>query len=250
MPFMRWLAKRPPSLIFDGLAGDTFGNSGFEINGLHETPEKDCELLVHETSKPFFLRQLSNLFPTLSQFQQQSRAYLAQFAPNMNQAELAFLHSRTRRSISPWITMMHPPGHVAVFPYCDLEFALATLKYHPAEKYKWFFQKECLRRFYPEFFDFPGSRNLPRDHMPISSAVSDARDRSSEAFAYDHPSAIADTLKYLSFPNKILLLLSRLFPGLRRGRDWVFRPLLLLVRTMNEADIFIERGTTARPMER
>jgi hypothetical protein len=240
IPFMRWLAKRPRSLVFDGLAGDTFGNSGFEIEGLHETPEKDAELLVRENSKPFFLRQLSKVFPTLTQFQQHYRSYLSQFAPNINQAELAFLHSRTRRCISPWITMMHPPGHVVVFPYCDLEFARATLKYHPAGKYKWFFQKECLRRFYPEFFNFAGSRNFPAGHAPIPQALRDARDRANDRFAYGKPSVIFSAFSYLSLPNKILLLLSGIIPGLRRRRDWVFRPLLLLIRTRKEADVFIE----------
>jgi hypothetical protein len=246
MPFMRWLAKRPPSLVFDGLAGDTFGNSGFEIDGLHETPEKDAELLVRETSKSFLLRQLSGRFPTLAQFQQRYRDYLSQFAPNINQAELAFLQSRTRRAISPWITMTHPPGHVVVFPYCDLEFARATLEYHPAEKYKWFFQKECLRRFYPEFYDFAGSRNLPADHKPLEADVSIARDRAEDRFVYGDSTVIHDALKYLSLPNKFLLLLSGIMPGLRRRRDWLFRPLLLLVRMRKQAQVFITPDAALR----
>ena len=247
MPFMRWLARRPRSLVLDGLAGDTFGNSGFEIDGLHESPEKDAELLVQETSGPFFRRQFSNVFPTAPQFQQQYRAYLSQFEPNLNQAELAFLHSRTRRCISPWITMMHPPGHVVVFPYCDLQFARATLQYHPAEKYKWFFQKECLRRFYPEYFDFAGSRNLPADHVPVPRALRIARDRASESFAYRDASVLFAALKYLNFPNKILLVLAAVAPTLRRHRDWLFGPLLLLIRTRKEAEVFIERENAREP---
>lgn len=248
LPLMRWLARRPPSLVFDGLAGDTFGNSGFEIDGLHETAERDVGLVVGETSKPFMLKQLSGRFPSLEQFQQQYRAYLDQFASNINQAELAFVESRTRRCISPWITMMHPPGHVAVFPYCDLDFARATFEYHPADKYKWFFQKECLRRFYPEFYDFPGSRNLPADHAPLDSAVSNARDSAEERFAYSDPAVLRETLQYLSLPNKILLLASSLLPALRRRRDWVFRPLLLLVRTRRHAPAFIEPDAALTPI--
>jgi hypothetical protein len=246
MPFMRWLARRPPSLVFDGLAGDTFGNSGFEIDGLHETPEKDAELLVRETSKPFVLDQLSGQFPALSEFQQRYREYLAQFAPNINQAELAFLESRTRRAISPWITMTHPPGHVVVFPYCDLEFARATLEYHPAEKYKWFFQKECLRRFYPEYYDFAGSRNLPPDHQPLAADVSDARDRAEERFVYGDPTVVRGALKYLSLPNKFVLLLSGLMPNLRRRRGWLFGPLLQLVRLNQQARPFITPGAASQ----
>lgn len=246
LPFMRWLAKRPPSLVFDGLAGDTFGNSGFEIEGLHETPEKDAELVLKQSTGSSVLRQLSARFPTEESLRRHYRAFLAQFAPNLNQAELAFLQSRTRRCISPWITMMHPPGHVVVFPYCDLEFAIATLKYHPAEKYKYFFQKECLLRFYPEFYDFHGSRNLPADHPPLAHHISRARDEAEERYAYGDPAVSKDALKYLNVPNRLVLLASRIIPGLRRRRDWLFRPLLLLVRTQREAPIFIDAGTRAQ----
>lgn len=246
MPFMRWLARRPPSLIFDGLAGDTFGNSGYEIDGLHETPEKDYQLVLKRTTRPFALDQLSSLFPTVDTLRARYRGFLDQFAPTMNLAEMAFLQARTRRCISPWITMMHPPGHVVVFPYCDLEFALATLQYHPAEKYKYFFQKECLRRFYPEFYDFKGSRNLPSDHPPLDADVSLANDRAEERYAYGAAGGVRAALKYLSLPNRLLLLGSRLMPNLRRRRDWLFRPLLLLVRTLREAPVFIDAGPRAQ----
>ncbi|XYJ10746.1 hypothetical protein ACSUZJ_01840 [Telluria sp. B2] len=250
LPFMRWLAKRPPSLVLDGLAGDTFGNSGYEIDGLHETPEKDTELVLKRTSNPKALRCLSGLFPRVETLRQHYRDYLGKFAANMNRAEMAFLQSRTRRCISPWLTMMHPPGHVVVFPYCDLEFALATLRYHPAEKYRYFFQKECLRRFYPEFYDFPGSRNLPADHQPIDEQTSRAYEEVEQRYAYDNPAATRAALTYLNWPNRLLLLASRIAPSLRQRRDWLFRPLLLLVRTQREAPVFIDAGPVARNTQR
>jgi hypothetical protein len=130
-----------------------------------------------------------------------------------------------------------------------MEFARATLQYHPAEKYRWFFQKECLRRFYPDFFDFAGSRNLPSDHKPIPSALREARDRVDERFAYADPLANFAALKYLSFSNKILFLLSAVVPELRRRRDWLFRPLLLLIRTRRKAEVFIRHETAKQSMQ-
>jgi hypothetical protein len=242
VPLMRWLEKRPPSIVFDGLAGDTFGNSGFEIDGLHESPEHDAALLVQETVKPHVFSQLSGLFPSVSAFTDKYKAYLKQFPGNLNQAELAFLQARTRRCISPWITMMHPPGHVIVFPYYDMEFVRATLAYHPAEKYKWFFQKECLKRFYPEYFDFEGSRNLPADHPPLAEAESRSRDAVAAGFAYGDFPTVAAALKYLSLKNKALLLLSLVSRPLRERRDWLFRPLLLLVKTQRQGRIFVDPG--------
>ncbi|MFC0250918.1 hypothetical protein [Massilia consociata] len=245
VPFMRWLAKRPPSVVIDGLGGDTLGNTGFEIDGLHETPEKDRELLVKEVSRPSIFKELSGVFPTLADYQRHYRVFLAKFPSNLNQAEFAFLQSRTRRCISPWITMMHPPGHVIVFPYHDLDFARATLRYHPADKYKWFFQKECLKRFYPEYVDFHGSRNLPPDHPPLDAAESRARDTASEHAAYGDPATVMAALKYLNWKNRILLLLALGSSSLRRRRDWLFRPLLSLVRLDRQSKAFIDKDSAA-----
>ena len=246
VPFMKWLAVQRPSIVFDGLAGDTFGNSGFEIDGLHESPEKDAGLVLKEVVKPEFFRHMSGLFPSYEAFAAEYRNYQAQFAPNLNNAELAFLQSRTRRAISPWITMMHPPGQVIVFPYCDMEFILATMKYHPAEKYKWFFQKECLRRFYPEYFDFPGSRNLPAGHPPLDAGTSRLRDQMEDRYVYGSVARVFGALKYLSWKNKALLLMSTVFPWMRKRRGWLFGPLLSLVRTAQEAPSFIQRNSTRK----
>lgn len=239
VPLMRWLATRPPSIVFDGLGGDTFGNSGFEIAGLHESPEKDVELLVDHATKPYLFKLLTRRFPELAEYKTTYRNYLAHFPMTLNRAELAFLQSRTRRGISPWITMMHPPGHVVVFPYFDVDFARATLTYHPAEKYKWFLQKECLRRWYPDFFDFPGTRNMPKDYPPLPTATSLARGREVEGYLYGELSTVIGSLRYLSLPNKVLLLLAKAFPLLRKKRDWLFQPLLSLVSTKRHANVYL-----------
>lgn len=242
VPLMRWLATRPPSMVFDGLGGDTFGNSGFEINGLHESPEKDVELLVNHAVKPYLFELISSRFPNLAQYKATYRNYVAQFPSTLNRAELAFLQSRTRRGISPWITMMHPPGHVIVFPYFDLEFTRAALTYHPTEKYKWFLQKECLRRWYPDYFDFPGTRNLPKDYAPLPAEMSLARRREVDGYLYGEMPTVIESLKYLTFPNKVLLLCAKAFPILRKRRDWLFQPLLSLVSTKRHAKVYLQCG--------
>lgn len=241
VPLMKWLSGQPPSIVFDGLAGDTFGNSGYEIKGLHASANQDVELILGEVARPLFFSNLSRRFPSLDQYRNAYRRYLNRFAPNLNQAEFAFLQARTRRSISPWITMMHPPGHVVVFPYCDMEFAVTTLKYHPEEKYKWFFQKECLKRFYPDYFDFAGSRNLPADHPPVPEHESHARDAAEERTIYGSWSIKLKSMKYLSWGNRFLLLAASALPGVRKRRNWLFSPLLSLVRTQAQARPFIEK---------
>lgn len=242
VPFMTWLVARPMSIVFDGLAGDTFGNSGFEFDGLHINAASDTEILMNRTIDRHKFSHFSNLLPSWQQFSATYHAYLATFPANLNGAELAFLQSRTRRCISPWITMMHPAGQVVVFPYYDLGFVRATLTYNPADKYKWFFQKECLKRSYPEYFDFPGSRNLPADIAPISEEHSAMMEEQAENFAFSRFSVVAGSLKFLTWPNKLLLLFSVVCKPLRKIRSWLFVPLLLLVKTQQENRAFIERA--------
>ncbi len=242
VPFMNWLAKQPMSIVFDGLAGDTLGNSGYEFDGLHASAASDTEILMKETVDVKKFDELSALFPTADEFKRQYRTHLERYPRNLNGAELAFLQGRTRRCISPWITMMHPPGQVVVFPYYDLRFVLATLRYDPAEKYKWFFQKECLKRSYPAYFDFPGSRNMPAEMAPMPQEQSDALDRQAQQFVYDDTAAVFGALKYLTLPNKVLLLLSTVFKQLRNRRSWLFVPLLLLVKTHQAHHAFIARS--------
>lgn len=241
VPFMTWLAKQPMSIVFDGLAGDTLGNSGYEFDGLHGSAAGDIEILMKETVDVKKFDELSGLFPAAAQYQQQYRAHLERYPKNLNGAELAFLQGRTRRCISPWITMMHPPGQVVVFPYYDLRFVLATLRYDPAEKYKWFFQKECLKRSYPAYFDFPGSRNMPAEMAPMPQAQSDAMDAQAQQFVYGDTAAVLGTLKYLALPNKVLLLLSTVLRPLRNRRSWLFVPLMLLVKTQQGHRPFVRR---------
>ena len=242
VPLMRWLSGQRPSIVFDGLAGDTYGNSGYEIDGLHADPASDVELILDEVSSTRFFDQVAGPLPDRAAFRQAYRTFLERFSPNPNQAEYAFLQARTRRCISPWITMMHPPGHVVVFPYCDTEFVRATMKYHPADKYKWFFQRECLKRFYPEYYAFPGSRNLPPDHPPRDQATTDAVDAAQENYLYGNRAHLFSAAKYLSWKNKAILIASAVMPGLRSKRRWLFDRLLALVKTQHESTVFIQAG--------
>lgn len=239
VPFMQWLAKRPMSIVFDGLAGDTLGNSGYEFKGLHEGAESDTEILMKETIDDSVFDYVAGGFPSAQQFRAVYHSYLTRLPANLNRAELIFLQCRTRRCISPWITMMQPPGQVVVFPYYDLGFVRATLKYDPAEKYKWFFQKECLKRSYPAYFDFHGSRNLPPDIQPLPAATTAQMDQNEDDFSYASMAVVLGTLKYLSLQNKALLLASVVFKPLRARRRWLLQPMLALVKTQQENRAFL-----------
>lgn len=247
MPLMRWLSERPPSLIFDGLAGDVFGNSSFDIEGLDGNAQRSAEEIVERATKPHIFQHLSLSSNSAADYRKKYREFISKFSSNMNQSQLSFFQARTRRAIAPWITMMHPPGHVVVFPYCDIDFAVAALMYDPGEKYKRYLQRECLQRFYPEFYDFASSRNLPSTHLPVDVEVSLAHDRAEEKTTYGDSSIIFAACRYLSLPNKALLLFSQIIPILRRRRDWIFRPILTILRTQRQSCFYISLNA---PVER
>lgn len=240
VPFMDWLAKRAPSIVFDGLAGDTFGNSGYEYPNLHESHARDMEVLMSCTVDGAKFSHVSALFPSREDYMERYRQHLHAYPATLNGAEFAFLQSRTRRCISPWITMMHPPGQVVIFPYYEMAFVRATMRYHPADKYKWFFQKECLRRSYPAYFDFPGSRNVPGVMTPLPAERSAAMDQQDDDFTFGDRSVVLAALKYLSLPNKVLLLLALVFKPLRQRRRWLLGPLLTLVKTQRSHRSFVK----------
>jgi hypothetical protein len=240
MPLMHWLARRPPSLIFDGLAGDVFGNSSFDIEGLDGNPRRSADDIVEKFATPHVLTHLSLPADATNDYRKKYRQYVAKFLPNMNQSQLAFLQARTRRAVSPWISMMHPPGHVVAFPYCDIDFARTALKYDPGQKYARKLQGECLQRFYPEFCDFEGTRKLPPDHAPVDREVTLALDQAEDRYVYGDASIARAARRYLNFSNAAILWMSQFVPALRRRRDWVFRPLLTVLRTQKQALPYID----------
>lgn len=239
MPLMDWFADQPPSLIFDGLAGDALGNHGYEFSGLHETPEKDLRILVDERSNPKFFRNLSSLFPNVSEYRAFYESKITSLAPTLARSEILYLQARTRRGISTCITMMHPPGQLPVFPYYDMGFVRAALTYHPGDKYQLFFQEECLRRFYPQYLDFEGTRNIPIGFPKVPRQVHRRLDREGDVFTFGDLRTVLAALKYLSVSNRLLLLLALVSKTIRNKRKWLYQPLLLLVKAARENRPFI-----------
>jgi hypothetical protein len=56
-----------------------------------------------------------------------------------------------------------PAGHVVVCPYLDLDYLRLLLDYSSAEKCATWFQRACLREYWPAFYKYPGNRDVPND---------------------------------------------------------------------------------------
>lgn len=163
-----------PTLLFDGLAGDVLGNAEFIIpgrlpSGVYESPDTDRELFVNRTiTNDYDAIFHPGKWPSADDVRRELMAYVETLPSIMNQATLAKLLLRTRRSIAPWTQHMLQAGHIAVYPFLDLDYVRTTLMYHPADKHRTPLQKACLEKYWPQYFQYPGSKAIPPD-MPQGS---------------------------------------------------------------------------------
>lgn len=226
IPLIRWFQKQNPSIIFDGLGGDVTGNGGHILTGLHTSPQRDIKLIIDHEINPGIFNLVSSNWPRKDEFIDDYKSAINSFPCNLNQVELAFLQFRTRRSISPWINMMHPPGHVVVFPYYDLDMLENSFRYHPKEKNKIFFQKECLRQHWPSIADMEGTRKIPENIEPLPKHYMKERERSEMSFLFKD---VGNQLNpHLNFKSKIQWELSKRNPFLMEKAKWFFSPLCML----------------------
>lgn len=166
-----------PTTFIDGLGGDALGETGFDrISGLHIKPENDKFIIAGRVINNDFDTILhSGKWPSSSDIRRELIDYIATLGSGMNQAELAFLLLRTRRSIAIWAQQMLPAGHLVVYPYLDLDYVKTLLSYHPADKLSESFQMLCLKQYWHRYFSYPGSRAIPPDMPPGSPFFENAK---------------------------------------------------------------------------
>ena len=153
--------------LFDGIAGDVLGNSGYALPGLYESFNQDMDIISSESVTDDFNGILnSSLWPTAEDVRNEYRSIYETFPDNLNAPELAFLIFRTRGAIAPWAQQMLPAGNVVLCPYLDLDHIYELFSYVPSEKYKILLQKACLKKFWPEFYQFSGNRSVPSNIPP------------------------------------------------------------------------------------
>lgn len=166
-----------PTIFIDGLAGDALGETGFDkIPGLHIDPANDKFIIArHAITNDFDKILHSDQWPSANDIRRELITYIETLGEGMNQAELAFLLLRTRRSIAIWAQHMLPAGHLVVCPYLDLEYVKTLLSYHPTDKLRKSFQMLCLKQYWPHYFSYPGSRAIPLDMPSDNRVLEDAR---------------------------------------------------------------------------
>src|SRR5215470_12017000 len=148
------------SLVFDGLGGDVFGNTGFAAAEWHTMPEHGkleklaCEFLPSWPNSPY----RENAFVTIQQAREELIRHLSILPEAPNRADYAFALTRARRGTGPGIQQLLPPGYIPVYPYFDLDHIRVTMELNSLEKVQEKLQARCLRIFWPDIYRFPGSR--------------------------------------------------------------------------------------------
>ncbi len=232
------LRENTAACIFDGLGGDALGNSGFVFPGFHVDYEKNVDILFNETAKPGFARALGYESVVYDGYREAYRDYLNALPPGPNQCELAFLLLRTRRSIGPWILMNQAPGSLVVFPYLELGHVRKTLEFYPGEKYRVFFQKRCLEKYYPDYFSIPGSRAMPSVLPPLHKAYSSNLHEVEHQYFFSEE--IVDALAArLDGRNKYHFALFKSRLATKFSKPWLFETLARYLRSETRVGYFL-----------
>ena len=156
-------------LIFDGLGGDVFGNTGFGVAELHTTDENTK---IHMIMDELFSDKFKNIFktsqwPNIQLVRESLSTFLEELPDGKNKSDLAFLWMRCRSGPGMCFQRLIPAGNVTVYPYFDLDYVQLTLDFDPLEKIPPnTIQARCLAKFWPRYFAFPGSRSIPSETKP------------------------------------------------------------------------------------
>jgi hypothetical protein len=236
IPVMRWLPGRP-CFIFDGIAGDILGDpvgwtmhTGLSVEA--RSPEDELEAIVTSGITDEYDSVLSpDQWPSTSDLREDVKTYLRAFLPRSNISEIAFLLLRQRRVIAPWSQQLAPPGHVPLCPYLDLDYLRLLLGFVSSDKHTTKFQRACLKEFWPDFYRYPGNRDVPVDMAPGSPALRNTQTLHCQATLLHEIGAyggLPALYRLLTMRGRVGLSLARRSAALALWDRWYLTPLMEL----------------------
>jgi hypothetical protein len=237
---MRVMATLParPLLLFDGIGGDILGDPvGWRVHAGLAVDSRpgadDLEVIASHAITDVVDHVLNpRRWPEAAELRADLTSYLRPLLPRENLAEVSFLLLRQRRAIASWSQQLTPPGHVVVCPYLDLDYLRLLLSFKSSDKHETSFQRSCLREFWPEFYKYPGNRDIPSDLQPGSPAESRARiaacQRAMRKEITTH-GAMPYLRDLLSRRKRPLVALSRYSAAFAEQCSWYLTPLMELV---------------------
>jgi hypothetical protein len=234
---MRWLPDKP-CMLFDGIGGDILGDpvgwsvhTGLSVESRSEERELDA-IATHSVTNDYDSFLSSSDWPSAADLRDEVKAYLRNFLPRSNISEIAFLLLRQRRVIAPWSQQLAPPGHVPVCPYLDLDYLRLLLDFASEDKHATKFQRACLKEFWPDFYKYPGNRDVPVDMAPGSPALANEQTLRCQATLLDEIDSHGGrpTLRrLLTVKGRVGLSLARGSRAFALWDQWYLVPLMELV---------------------
>lgn len=147
--------------IFDGLAGDVSGNSGFGDTALYGHEENTKSVLVKSLiSEQFdFLFDHGSYWPSQKCIENELLQHMANYPDNNLAPELLFLSLHTRRRTSLWGQAVSSPNSVVIAPFMSHKYLSQMLNIDPLKKFTSWMQQAILAKSNPELSEFTGSRD-------------------------------------------------------------------------------------------
>jgi hypothetical protein len=220
------------SLVLDGLGGDVLGETGFEAPEMFISPDRGTNAIAELLVDNAFVPVLDwTVWPRVETLRAEVRDWLLTL-PAHQRPDLAFLLSRTARSAALWSQRLVPSGHIAVYPYLDLDYVVEAMRLAPLERIERSLQDRCLQRFQPAHHAIPGSRNIPHWLPPGASGIGDACDLAcirSMAHHLKRAGAEQDVRRLLSPSYRARSRLAALSAWMTLRARWWLGPLLALV---------------------
>lgn len=240
MPAMFRRFRPQASLVFDGLGGDILGNTGFGEPHWHTMPESEKLARAVAEFLPDFRppRWRDDAFVPLEQARDELRRHLELIPEGSNRTDYAFVLVRARRGTGPAMQHLTPAGYVAVYPYFDLDHIQVTMELSSMDKIEEKLQARCLRVFWPEYYQFPGSRRIPPGipegppEFKIRRQLACTDQMRSECRL---PALLPDARNLLHASTHMAAIASAASSTLKRKCRWWLDPVLMLLSYRNRA---------------
>lgn len=224
--------------ILDGIAGDVLGDPvgwteqlGVPLPDSQVGPELDA-IVGHAIGLQLESVLAAGAWCSTAEAREDLRTYLSPLSDRPNLGELSFLLLRQRRAVALWSQQLVPPGVVPLYPYLDPDYLSLLLSISSGDKHAADIQRSCLREFWPEFAQYPGTRDVPSELRPDLVATEKAHSAACQRQLRReiNASGAKSTLhQMLTAKGRIALEAGTLIQGLAPRWRWYLIPVMELV---------------------
>ncbi len=139
--------------LYDGLGGDVLGFYGWNF-------KYNPGLLM---PSGMFRAINDDVLPTGEKTNEKFKKLYQDQPEGINQDLISFCLWQSRKGTGIWSQQQAQPGQIILCPYFDLDYIENMLRFSVADGEKYLAQKEILKEFWPELYEYSGSGNIPEN---------------------------------------------------------------------------------------